>query len=134
MEFFARRSRERGRTASPHGPLRCGPGTDDALKESRVFRKMLVLATLPALLVTACGSDGPSDPPIDNGPPTVLPILGTGPVVERYTAEVATRGNFAYTSTWSSRSNGSTVSRGNAIKVWNIAGSVPTLVDSVIVP
>jgi hypothetical protein len=59
-----------------------------------------------------------------------LPVLGLGQVPERFTAEVAVRGDWAYTSTWGNR-NGVP---GNAIKVWNVAGPVPLLVDSVIVP
>ena len=58
-----------------------------------------------------------------------LPLLGTGVVSERYTAEVAASGTAAYTTTWSSR-NGVV---GNAIKVWNVAGNTPVLVDSLII-
>jgi hypothetical protein len=59
-----------------------------------------------------------------------LPVMGLGAVPERFTAEVAVRGEWAYTSTWSNR-NGVP---GNAVKVWNVSGAVPVLTDSIIVP
>lgn len=65
-----------------------------------------------------------------SGLPHVMPVLGLGAVTERYTGEVAARGEWAYTSTWSNR-NGVP---GNAIKIWNVAGATPLLVDSLIVP
>jgi hypothetical protein len=58
-----------------------------------------------------------------------LPVLGRGAISGRYTAEVDARGSVAYTTTWGSRSG--TV--GNAIYIWNVAGDVPVLVDSVLV-
>jgi hypothetical protein len=57
-------------------------------------------------------------------------VLGLGCVAERYTGEVSVGGRYVYTSTWS----GGTGRRpGNAIKVWDAAGKVPVLVDSVII-
>src|ERR687886_152050 len=85
------------------------------------------LALSVALALGACSHDGPSGPA--NGQPIDLPILGLGRVAERYTAEVAVRGSYAYTSTWGRR-NGTI---GNAVKVWNVAGSAPALVDSALV-
>ena len=61
--------------------------------------------------------------------PDTLPVVGRGLVPERYTAEVAARGNWAYTTTWGNRAD----VRGNAIKVWSVATDQPVLVDSVIV-
>src|SRR5262245_36662091 len=58
-----------------------------------------------------------------------LPVLGQGIVAERFTGEVASRGSYAYTTTWSTRGG----VRGNAVKVWNVAGATPQLVDSMIV-
>jgi WD40 repeat protein len=74
------------------------------------------------------------EPPPDTTPtlprtPILLDVLGHGPVPERYSAEVAVAGPWAYTTTWTFRG---TVP-GNAIKIWNVAGA-PVLVDSVIVP
>ncbi|HEX2717193.1 MAG TPA: hypothetical protein VHM67_05890 [Gemmatimonadaceae bacterium] len=82
-----------------------------------------------ALLLTACGDDAPTEP---NPNPTsrVIPTLGSGAVPERYTAEVTARGDYAYTSSWGQR-NGTL---GNAVKVWNVSGATPQLVETVIVP
>ena len=65
---------------------------------------------------------------VGGGDPDTLPVLGLGSVTERYTGEVAALGDWAYTSTWGNRGT-----PGNAIKVWNVASSVPGLVDSLIV-
>src|SRR5512140_631921 len=61
-----------------------------------------------------------------------LPVLGTGPVPERFTAEVAERGGYAYTSTWGRRGPGNIV--GNVVKVWDVRGATPVLTDSLLVP
>lgn len=57
-----------------------------------------------------------------------ITILGRGVTCERYTAEVAARGDYAYTTTWSTRGRND----GNAVKVWDVSGS-PQLVDSLII-
>lgn len=62
--------------------------------------------------------------------PLEMPVLGFGPVPERTTSELAVRGSWAYTGTH----RDTTRAPGNAIKVWNVAGAQPVLVDSVIVP
>ncbi|MEO5511511.1 MAG: Ig-like domain-containing protein [Longimicrobiales bacterium] len=59
--------------------------------------------------------------------PIVLPVLGTGLVTERFTAEVAVGNGFAYTTTWGTRLG---TNRGDAVKIWNVSGSTPVLVDS----
>jgi hypothetical protein len=58
-----------------------------------------------------------------------MTTLGMGVVGERFTAEIWVRGNIAYTTTWGNR-----VTIGNAIKIWDVSGNIPALVDSVIVP
>lgn len=63
-----------------------------------------------------------------------MEVLGLGPVPERFTAEVWARGSTAYTTTWGERLFGGVSSPGNAIKIWDVAGDKPVLVDSVIVP
>jgi hypothetical protein len=68
---------------------------------------------------------GPANPAAIN-----LPVLGLGAVSARFTGEVAVRGDWAYTSTWSSR-NGVP---GNLVNIWNVSGNVPVLTDSLIVP
>ena len=86
--------------------------------------------SLVALLVlaAACGSDKATNPGTGSTPE--IPVLGSGTATERYTSELNVRGNYAYTSTWSTR-NGV---RGNAVKIWNVAGNAPVLIDSLIVP
>ncbi|MEX0907597.1 MAG: hypothetical protein WD054_04645, partial [Gemmatimonadota bacterium] len=84
---------------------------------------------LSAAVLLGC-SDSPTTPPLVPAAPDTLAVLGLGHVAERYTGEVAVRGDWAYTSTWSNR-NGVP---GNAVKIWNVAGATPMLVDSLIVP
>ena len=90
--------------------------------QSSVRDTVLVFA---ALVAFACGSDDGVTPPANSGD---LVVAGSGTVPERYTAEINVRGNIAYTTTWGFRSV-----PGNAVKIWNVAGDIPTLVDSVIV-
>ncbi len=59
-----------------------------------------------------------------------MQLLGTGSVPERWTSEVAAFGNVAYTGTWGFRGIGTA---GDAIKVWNVTGNTPLLVDSLII-
>ena len=77
-------------------------------------------------LFAACGSDNPVVPPAES---PSLATLGHGLVNERFTGEVWVRGNVAYTTTWGTRQEA-----GNAIKIWDVTGSVPALVNTVIVP
>ncbi|HUQ20699.1 MAG TPA: hypothetical protein VM099_13875 [Gemmatimonadaceae bacterium] len=62
-----------------------------------------------------------------------LVVDGLGTVQDRYTAEVWAVGNIAYTTTWGVRAFNGITSPGNAIKIWNVAGNTPVLVDSMIV-
>jgi hypothetical protein len=80
-----------------------------------------------ALLAAACTEPGGpgADPPVTS---QQIPVLGHGAVPERYTAEIAVAGEWAYTTTWSHRA-----APGNALKIWNVAGAVPVLADSVII-
>jgi hypothetical protein len=71
----------------------------------------------------------PASGPLLRSSPLDLPVLGQGVVGERYTADLWVRGEWAYTGTWSRRGANS----GNALKVWNVAGNVPVLRDSVVV-
>ena len=95
--------------------------------------KTVVVSTLSAhpnvrdsLIVAVVAAPGPI-------PALQLPLLGTGLVTERFTAEVAAAGNVAYTTTWSTRTTTQGAIAGNALKIWNVAGAAPVLVDSVIV-
>jgi hypothetical protein len=79
-----------------------------------------------AIFLLACGSDNPVTPgPASND----LTVFGAGHVSDRYTGEIWVQGNVAYTTTWGFRS-----APGNAVKIWDVLGEVPTLVDSLIVP
>ena len=79
-----------------------------------------------AILTLACGSDIPVTPrPTSRN----LAIIGAGQVSERYTGEIWVQGNVAYTTTWGFRSV-----PGNAVKIWDVSGNIPALIDSLIVP
>jgi Uncharacterized conserved protein len=79
-----------------------------------------------AIVTLACGSDNPVMPVTGSH---ALTVFGMGLVSDRFTAEVWVQGNIAYTTTWGNRS-----APGNAVKIWDVSGDVPTLVDSLIVP
>jgi hypothetical protein len=79
-----------------------------------------------AVFALACGFDNPVMPPTTSH---ALTVLGRGVVPERYTAEIWVQGNVAYTTTWGNRG-----APGNAVKIWDVSGNAPTLVDSLIVP
>jgi hypothetical protein len=85
-----------------------------------------LVAALCILVAPAC------EDPVDSSPgsmdPDTLPVLGNGAVSERYTGEVAVRGDWAYTSTWGSRPV-----PGNAVKIWNVSAHTPVLTDSLII-
>ena len=87
--------------------------------------RRITLITL-ASAAFGCGSDKTVSPP---GISETLNVLGEGIVAERYTAEIYVRGNYAYTTTWGFRD-----APGNAVKIWDVSGNTPALVDSVIVP
>jgi hypothetical protein len=116
--------------------------------------KSLLPWLLPLCLsMIACGSDGTTNPgggsqsfnpascsgidlgtrpapsPAATAAPAKLPALGNGVEAARFTAEIAVRGNIAYTTTWSFRGP----NPGNKINVWDVSGNTPILVDSVIV-
>jgi hypothetical protein len=81
-----------------------------------------------AVLLGGCGSDSVTSAKPFTGTP--LSVIGHGATTARYTAELWTRGNIAYTSTWGQRSANAV---GNAVHIWDIAGNTPVLVDSLIV-
>jgi hypothetical protein len=96
------------------------------LPVSRSILAKWTSATIAVLSILACDSDNPIVPPA--GSPA-LAVLGNGVVTDRYTAEVWVRGNVAYTTTWGFRQD-----PGNAIKIWDVSGNVPALVNTIIVP
>jgi hypothetical protein len=81
-----------------------------------------------AIVALACGSDNPVNPITPVGS-HALTVFGMGTVLDRFTAEVWVQGNIAYTTTWGNRS-----APGNAVKIWNVTGNTPALIDSLIVP
>lgn len=87
------------------------------------------IATLALLSILACDFDTDSNPVVPPAESLLLATLGNGVVNERFTAEVWVRGNIAYTTTWGVRQE-----PGNAIKIWDVTASVPTLVNTVTVP
>jgi hypothetical protein len=113
-------------------------------------RALLACVALTAL--TACGgsdSTGPDVSPVTSAAcpavnfgatpaartlavsaPKQMTVQGLGAENARYTAEVASRGTVAYTSTWGSRAG----KLGNKINIWDVAGAEPKLIDSLIVP
>lgn len=84
-----------------------------------------IVMSAALVVISACGSDI-SDP--GQPTPATLPVLGHGIITSRYTAEIAVRNDWAYTSTWNFRQ-----AAGNAVFVWNVADDEPMLVDSVII-
>jgi hypothetical protein len=78
------------------------------------------------IFALACGSDNSLVPATSS---RALAVLGEGLVPERYTAEIWVQGNVAYTTTWGNRG-----APGNAVKIWDVSGAIPALVDSLIVP
>jgi hypothetical protein len=87
-----------------------------------------------ALLLAAChSSDSTGTNPNLPASPFTLSVEGRGVVTDRFTAELSVHGNYAYTTTWGTRTTGGTASVGNAIKIWNVSAATPVLLDSVIV-
>jgi hypothetical protein len=75
-----------------------------------------------------CGSDSPTAVKPFTG--ASLSAIGHGETTVRYTAELWTHGNVAYTTTWGQRSP---TAVGNAVYIWNVAGNTPVMVDSLII-
>ena len=78
-------------------------------------------------MLAACGSDNTVKPPSQGS--QALTVLGNGSVQDRFTGELWVLGDVAYTTTWGNRG-----AFGNAVKIWDVSGNVPALIDSLIVP
>lgn len=99
-----------------------------------VRSRRVLLAVIGAATLSACGSATESPPANPTPEPTVpktLAISGRGTILDRYSAEVSKRGDYAYTSTWGQR-GGAAGANGDAIFIWRVTGT-PQLVDSIIV-
>jgi hypothetical protein len=85
--------------------------------------------------LTACNDDGNGvgPDPLLTATPFDITALGRGDVAERFTAELWVRGNTAYTTTWGARTLLGQQTRGNAVKIWDVSSTTPSLVDSLIV-
>ena len=107
------------------------------------YDRHAVLAAVFALVACAESPTDPDDDPeivvcethvtsrgsafnLASAQPPLLPVCGLGAVTERYTAELAVRGDYAYTSSWGFRE-----ASGDLVRVWNIADDRPVLRDSV---
>jgi len=86
---------------------------------------------LTAVVISGCDSDSATGLQPFTG--TGLSVVGKGSMTARYMAEVWTRGNVAYTSTWGSRSTNGVSAAGNAVHIWRVDGATPVLADSLIV-
>ena len=87
--------------------------------------------SLSSIVAVGCGSDSATGLQPFTGP--ALAVVGQGQMTDRYMAEVWTRGNVAYTSSWGTRSRNDTSRVGNAVHIWRIEGANPVLTDSLIV-
>lgn len=93
----------------------------------RFYRvSILVLAMAAAGCDSLTGGGGDDDDGPRFATPLQMPALGLGPVQERVTSELTVNGSMAYTGTHRDARG-----PGNVIKVWNVAGPQPVLLDSV---
>src|SRR5262245_47965024 len=93
--------------------------------------------------LAACAHDGPTPPPgvrptscsglslgatMSTTSAAAMSILGNGCDTVRYQAELAVRGNLAYTTSWGVRR-----APGNKVSIWDVSGDFPVFIDSLIV-
>jgi len=91
---------------------------------------MSILILTAVATLTACGpADKVLSAPTTVSTPATLQVLGNGLDTTRYQAEIAVRGTLAYTTTWGARH-----AVGNKVNIWDVSGSVPVLIDSLLVP
>jgi hypothetical protein len=92
-----------------------------------------VFAALSLFLGSCQNGDSNGTEPNLPASPFTLTAEGLGPVNERFTAELSVHGNYAYTTTWGTRTTAGGAVVGNAIKIWDVSTATPSLLDSVIV-
>jgi hypothetical protein len=95
-----------------------------------IFSRVTLYTTLAlaAVIGPACDKDPLGNDGFTPREPVTIPVLGHGTITNRFAAEVAVDGQWAYTTTWSARP-----APGNAVMVWNVAANTPVLVDTLIV-
>ncbi|HUQ48879.1 MAG TPA: hypothetical protein VM053_11665 [Gemmatimonadaceae bacterium] len=93
----------------------------------------LVVCAAAVGLASCSDSTDPVDEPVLPDTPFTLTVAGNGRVNDRFTAELWVSGQYAYTTTWGTRTSGGVSRRGDKINIWSLSGNVPVLVDSVIV-
>jgi hypothetical protein len=107
-----------------------------ALRLSTSWRTTLFFTTAGALIACDNGTTDPADG--DGTPPSIGAVAfrteGNGKVADRFTGELWVVGNVAYTTTWGSRIVNGVRSSGNAVKIWDVSGTTPALIDSLLVP
>ena len=98
------------------------------------MRRWLAIALVP--MFAACSGEKVIGPdPLLTPTPFELNPIGEGVVTDRFTAELWVVGNnTAYTTTWGTRTVNQIQARGDAVKVWDVSGSNPVLLDSLIIP
>ncbi|MFL5608326.1 MAG: LVIVD repeat-containing protein [Gemmatimonadaceae bacterium] len=87
------------------------------------------VAVAAALVSLSCRGDGTGPDPLAITPPAAMTVLGRGVVPAsspRITAELYVQGTTAYTTTW-----GNSAAAASVFYIWDVAGDVPLLVDSV---
>ena len=95
-----------------------------------VFSRSPRALALVAAGVIAGGCHDANKPDPVRSRSVTIPTLAQGTATERYTSELNVRGAYAYTASWGTRAG----IIGNTVKVWNVAGAAPVLVDSVQIP
>ena len=131
MEYHRRADVDRGHAASPHRRVwSCIEANERDGRDVDVTRAHLWLIPVAASLSVVSGCDHGITDSGKTPQSLALQVDGRGNVADRFTAEVWVVGNVAYTSTWGARTVNDVRSVGNAIKIWNVDGTTPVLVDS----
>lgn len=98
----------------------------------KLARQLFLTAAVVAL---GCKGDGNGvgPDPLLTATPFDITALGLGEVNDRFTGELWVNGTTAYTTTWGTRTLNDVQARGNAVKIWDVSSTSPSLVDSLIV-
>jgi hypothetical protein len=121
MQFLTRHRITAGAIALLYVLTACGDSTSAPRKTDTTS---LTSAACPGINL----GPKPATLSLPQSNPATMQVLGGGSESARYTAEVAVRGQVAYTTTWNFRS-----APGNKVDIWDVSGNTPTLIDSLIV-